>query len=611
MIKSLYENNKNIDIRVTEPNWSEKDQNYKTVQYWNKKEKYLGQPIDPTKQYIIIPGNGIVELDHDFTKYLNISESLRLLNYYQNTKATFGRSGNGHSIYKLKNSPSKQHPLKRIYLGDRVINEYRPHNCYSIIHGKLDKSASAYVKGDQITEIDHDLLIQQFYMVSAIAALTIIGPKKNTMNDFILAVSSECFNNNLKQNVTEELIEKWLYVIDREDRVKESIKTIIGVYKKEYKTGINSPKFSIADTKTRNHLILILKSLIQKDETSKKVKKASPDAWKNGVTAREIISREYKQTEAIIDGFLFKGLNIFAGPSKIGKSNLATEISDAVENGKEIFGQKAKTGEVLFYSLEDPGFRQKKKFEKMGISPQKTLYQFKDRVPPIPKLTLGLEQEIEDWVINTPNAKLVIIDVYGKVKCAKTGNLNAYEVDNENLQDLQTISNKLDIGILLIHHTKKIKENDVFDEINGSAAIQSNADNLIVLQSQRKVGQESTLHVLPKDSEQLEWQVILNKENIRWELVTKDKSKSITLLHHHILKNLETLYSYGNQNGKEQSVKRAELIKAVIKDDELNAKSSISGKPHSKETIGKAIDRLIEKKQILVNAKAMYSPIPV
>ena len=43
----------------------------------------------------------------------------------------------------------------------------------------------------------------------------------------------------------------------------------------------------------------------------------------------------------------------------------------------------------------------------------------------------------------------------------------------------------------------------------------------------------------------------------------------------------------------------------------LQAQSSISGKPHSKETIGKAIDRLIEKKQILVNAKAMYSPIPV
>lgn len=610
MLKTLYEKNKDLNIRITEPNWSDKDQNFKKVQFWTKKEKYEGQTVDPSKQYIIIPGNGIIELDHDYSKYVTSSQSLKLLSFYKNTNATFGRNGNGHSIYRLKNPP-KNDLLKRVYLGDKVINEYRPNGCYSIIHGRLDKSSSAFVKGYQITDIDHDDLLRDFNLVSAIAALTIIGPKKNLMNDFILAVSSECLNNNIKQAVTEELIDKWLQVIDREDRLKESKKTILGVYNKKYKTGINSPKFSIADTKTRNHLILILKSLQQKDEKVKKEKKSSPEAWRNGVSAREIISKEYKQTEAIIDGFLFKGLNIFAGPSKIGKSNLATEISDAVENGKPIFGQDTKTGEVLFYSLEDPGFRQKKKFEKMGISPQKTLYQFKDRVPPIPKLTKGLEQEIEDWATNTPNAKLVIIDVYGKVKSSKTGNLNAYEVDNENLQDLQTISNKLDIGVLLIHHTKKIKENDVFDEINGSAAIQSNADNLIVLQSKRKVGETATLHVLPKDSEQLEWQVSLNKENIRWELITKDKSKTITLLHQHILKNLELMYSTGNKDEKDHGIKKGDLIKSVIHDDELNAKSSSSGKPHSKETIGKAIDRLIEKKQIIVNSKARYSPMPV
>lgn len=610
MLKTLYEKNKDLNIRITEPNWSDKDQNFKKVQFWTKKEKYEGQTVDPSKQYIIIPGNGIIELDHDYSKYVTSSQSLKLLSFYKNTNATFGRNGNGHSIYRLKNPP-KNDLLKRVYLGDKVINEYRPNGCYSIIHGRLDKSSSAFVKGYQITDIDHDDLLRDFNLVSAIAALTIIGPKKNLMNDFILAVSSECLNNNIKQAVTEELIDKWLQVIDREDRLKESKKTILGVYNKKYKTGINSPKFSIADTKTRNHLILILKSLQQKDEKVKKEKKSSPEAWRNGVSAREIISKEYKQTEAIIDGFLFKGLNIFAGPSKIGKSNLATEISDAVENGKPIFGQDTKTGEVLFYSLEDPGFRQKKKFEKMGISPQKTLYQFKDRVPPIPKLTKGLEQEIEDWATNTPNAKLVIIDVYGKVKSSKTGNLNAYEVDNENLQDLQTISNKLDIGVLLIHHTKKIKENDVFDEINGSAAIQSNADNLIVLQSKRKVGETATLHVLPKDSEQLEWQVSLNKENIRWELITKDKSKTITLLHQHILKNLELMYSNGNKDEKDHGIKKGDLIKSVIHDDELNAKSSSSGKPHSKETIGKAIDRLIEKKQIIVNSKARYSPMPV
>ena len=84
MLKTLYEKNKDLNIRITEPNWSDKDQNFKKVQFWTKKEKYEGQTVDPGKQYIIIPGNGIIELDHDYSKYVTSSQSLKLLSFYKN-----------------------------------------------------------------------------------------------------------------------------------------------------------------------------------------------------------------------------------------------------------------------------------------------------------------------------------------------------------------------------------------------------------------------------------------------------------------------------------------------------------------------------------------------
>ena len=117
----------------------------------------------------------------------------------------------------------------------------------------------------------------------------------------------------------------------------------------------------------------------------------------------------------------------------------------------------------------------------MGIQPSEAMYQFRDRKPKIPLLTLGLEEEIEDWIKNTPDAKLVIIDPYIKVKKTLGGHkLNAYENDNHNLQNIYTLANKYNIAIVFLHHTKKKSEDDVFDEMSGSAGIQSNCDSMIV-----------------------------------------------------------------------------------------------------------------------------------
>ena len=71
------------------------------------------------------------------------------------------------------------------------------------------------------------------------------------------------------------------------------------------------------------------------------------------------------------------------------------------------------------------------------------------------------------------------------------------------------------------------------------------------------------------------------------------------------------MYSTLSKEEQKSGIKKAELIKAVQQDDELNVKSNEAGKPHTKEVIGKAIDRLIEKQQITVIAKARYMPLPV
>ena len=244
-------------------------------------------------------------------------------------------------------------------------------------------------------------------------------------------------------------------------------------------------------------------------------------AWRKGIRASEIRATYYEPLPAVVDGLIFPGITFITGKSKLGKSYMALQLGNAVETGGKFLNCQCVKGDVLHYSLEDGRRRNQSRWKQMGIKPENALYQFRDRKPKPPLLTLGLEKEIEDWIKNTPNPKLVIIDPYVKVKKTLGGkNMNAYENDNYNLQDIYTLANKYNIAIVFLHHTKKKSENDVFDEMNGSSGIQSNCDSMIVLSSQRKMGQNVTFSCLPKDAEQKEFEIALNS-NCVWEYVGK------------------------------------------------------------------------------------------
>ena len=252
-------------------------------------------------------------------------------------------------------------------------------------------------------------------------------------------------------------------------------------------------------------------------EPGTKNNKIDPSAWRQGILAKDLELEELKPIEWVVEGLIAPGLNLIAGKSKIGKSWLVLWLAYAVEEGLEVLGFKTTKGKVLHYSLEDGKSRTKNRWKVMGIKPQEANYQFRDRKPKIPLLTMGLEEEIEDWIKNTQNAKLVIIDVYVKVKKTLGGHkLNAYENDNYNLQDLQTLATKYEIAIVLVHHLKKIKADDVFDEITGSAGIQSNMDSMIVISSDRKKTKNPILNCIPKDAEPQDFEIALNGKCI-WE----------------------------------------------------------------------------------------------
>ena len=448
--------------------------------------------------------------------------------------------------------------------------------------------------------------------------LSIIYPAKGQRDDFCYAIACLLMKWG---KWSEDKINTFIYELSEaseppETRDRNSIKDKHGTkaYKGNKPKGlpwlINEAGYTEQGIKKIFEVIGIKIGKEQKEEFKKE--SLDPGAWRNGILAEVIAKEEFKPIDWLVENIIAPGLTIIAGKSKIGKSWLVLHLSYCIEKGEEFLGRKCAKGDVLHYSLEDGKRRIKTRWDKMCIQPDQTYYQFRDRKPKIPILTMGLEEEIEDWANNIPNPKMVVIDVYVKVKKTISKSLNAYENDNYNLQNLQTLAIKYNIGIVLVHHTKKGSENDVFDEINGSAGIQSNMDSMIVLASSRKAGKNSVFHCIPKDAEQLEFEVGMNEQMI-WEDKGPVGSTSLTMLQERIVKVVNELYA-GNPalgDDAEESgtpVKAKDIIERIKADDELTEKSGRKGKPFTKEDINKNLERLFTKGHILKTRRGEYQP---
>ena len=145
----------------------------------------------------------------------------------------------------------------------------------------------------------------------------------------------------------------------------------------------------------------------------------------------------------------------------------------------------------------------------------------------------------------------------------------------------------------------------MFDEINGSAGIQSNMDSMIVIASNRKAGANSVLHCIPKDAEQLEFEIGMN-ENMIWEDKGPVGSSTYTLLQTKLIECVKKLYNGNASAASGTPALTKQIIQAIQVDKELL--DDRLGKPHSKEDINKTLERLVERQDLTKIKRGAYTP---
>ena len=114
-----------------------------------------------------------------------------------------------------------------------------------------------------------------------------------------------------------------------------------------------------------------------------------------------------------------------------------------------------------------------------------------------PLMGNGLIEVLEHYA--KEGFSLIIIDTLQKIRGTSSSNKNAFAADYEDMGILKRFADKNDIAILLVHHTRKMKDDDVFNMISGTNALMAAADTIMILSKEKRKDNQAYLHITGRD----------------------------------------------------------------------------------------------------------------
>ena len=239
------------------------------------------------------------------------------------------------------------------------------------------------------------------------------------------------------------------------------------------------------------------------------------------MTAEQLQSAPYSPVSFLVDELIPEGLHILAGAPKIGKSWLALWLCLCVSQGQPLWNFAVTQGEVLYLSLEDSYRRI-----------QSRLFDLTEDAPPTLHFAImadtlkhGLEQQIEQFLTEHPATKLVVIDTLQRVRGTGSDS-NLYANDDQDIGLLKKLADNQHIAILLIHHLRKLHDDDPMNMISGSTGLSGAADSTFVLQKHSRLANIASLHCTGRDIPDRTLKLEFGVEDHVWKLLEDSKSCS-------------------------------------------------------------------------------------
>ncbi len=219
-------------------------------------------------------------------------------------------------------------------------------------------------------------------------------------------------------------------------------------------------------------------------------------------TAAQLQVETFRPPKWIIDGLRPEGLTIICAKPKKGKSWMELANSLAVAAGVPALGRFATAaGDTLYLALEDSARRFQSRIATLigaDVEWPKRLhvcYQWA-------RLDQGGLEMLSVWLRSHPEAAMIVIDTFTRVKAPKGKNEESYQHDAECTAALQRLALEHGVAIVLVHHQRKAGSDDIFDTFSGTLGITASADVLLALEVKKGKGK---LTVTGRDLPEAVW----------------------------------------------------------------------------------------------------------
>jgi AAA domain-containing protein len=233
------------------------------------------------------------------------------------------------------------------------------------------------------------------------------------------------------------------------------------------------------------------------------------------VSAADLQAMDFPDIKWIVPDYVCEGLTILAGKPKLGKSWLALDWALATAcGGISCSTIECEPGDVLYCALEDNKRRLQRRLRQ--LLPNSNWPKRLDLLTSLRRLNEGGLDDIANWADVADHPRLIVIDTLACVRPTRGSRDNSYDSDYAALSPLQVFAGERNIGVVIVHHVRKMDSDDPLDTVSGTTGLTGAADSILVL---NRDGQGATLYGRGRDIDEIETAMSFDKTTGNWTIM--------------------------------------------------------------------------------------------
>ena len=250
------------------------------------------------------------------------------------------------------------------------------------------------------------------------------------------------------------------------------------------------------------------------EDILRQMQRMSDPAYLHTVSMNELYETVYQSRPPVIDGLLYSGTYLFAGAPKVGKSFFMAQLAYHISTGQPLWNYEVHQGTVLYLALEDDYQRLQERMSRMfGVEGTDNLH----FAVYAKQLGAGLDEQLERFIREHPDTRLIIIDTLQKIREVST-DAYSYANDYDIVGRMKQFADKNGVCLLLVHHTRKQQAGDKFEMISGTTGLLGCADGAFLLQKEKRTDLNATLEIVGRDQPDQKLHLTRDAEKLTWQL---------------------------------------------------------------------------------------------